>query len=68
MRLELDMRSLAYFDDARNAWVAGAGDFELRLGQSSADLPITLPFRLLEEWSESVSVIFTSSFNQEAHV
>lgn len=49
--LELDMRSLAYFDDVRKAWVADAGDFELRLGQSSADLPLKLAFRLMGEWS-----------------
>ena len=54
VRLELDMRSLAYFDDARNAWVADAGEFEVLLGQSSAELPIKLKFSLSAEWSQSV--------------
>ncbi|WP_161880923.1 glycoside hydrolase family 3 C-terminal domain-containing protein [Deinococcus alpinitundrae] len=49
--LPLDMRSLAYFDEARRAWVADAGDFEACLGRSSADLPIKLAFRLKSEWS-----------------
>ncbi|ULH17220.1 glycoside hydrolase family 3 C-terminal domain-containing protein (plasmid) [Deinococcus sp. KNUC1210] len=62
VQLELEMRSLAAFDDTRAAWVADAGEFEVLLGQSSADLPITLHFRLLEQWSEGVS-----SSPKEAH-
>ena len=51
MTLPLDMRSLAYFDDARRAWVADAGDFEVCLGHSSAEVPVKLAFRLKGEWS-----------------
>ncbi|AZI44713.1 beta-glucosidase (plasmid) [Deinococcus psychrotolerans] len=49
--LKLDMRSLAYFDDTQNAWVAEAGDFEILLGQSSAELPIKLKLKLSKDWS-----------------
>ncbi|WP_425145080.1 glycoside hydrolase family 3 C-terminal domain-containing protein [Deinococcus sp.] len=52
--LTLDMRSLAYFDDSRNAWVAEAGTFELLIGQSSADLPITLHLALSADWVQGV--------------
>lgn len=54
LTLELDMRSLAYFDPARRAWVADPGDFVLRAGQSSADLPQQVTVRLAAEWTESV--------------
>ncbi|WP_216326921.1 glycoside hydrolase family 3 C-terminal domain-containing protein [Deinococcus aestuarii] len=52
--LPLDMRSLAYFDDTRNAWVADAGSFEVLIGTSGADLPIRLSLTLTGEWSEPV--------------
>ncbi|MFC5848766.1 glycoside hydrolase family 3 C-terminal domain-containing protein [Deinococcus petrolearius] len=52
--LDLDMRSLAYFDDVRHAWVADAGEFRLLIGQSSADLPVTASVRLLGEWAAPV--------------
>jgi beta-glucosidase len=54
VQLALDMRSLAYFDDAQNAWIAEAGDFELLVGQSSADLPLRTRFALTAEWREPV--------------
>ena len=50
--LTLDMRALAYFDDARAAWVADAGDFDLLIGTSSVDLPRTARVRLVREWTE----------------
>ena len=53
--LKLDMRALAYFDDARAAWVADAGDFDLLIGTSSVDLPRTARVRLVREWLEPVS-------------
>jgi beta-glucosidase len=53
VQLTLDMRSLAYFDDARQAWVAEAGEFELLVGQSSADLPLRTRFALAAPWTES---------------
>jgi beta-glucosidase len=52
-RFELDMRSFAYFDDQRNAWVADAGDFELMVGSSSADVRCCAMVSLIDEWVES---------------
>lgn len=49
--LTIDMRAFAYFDDARAAWVADAGDFNLLIGQSSADLPVRTTVHLAREWS-----------------
>ena len=54
VRLTLDMRALAYFDDSRQAWVADAGDFELLMGTSSADLPRRATVRLAREWTEPI--------------
>jgi beta-glucosidase len=51
----LDMRALAYFDDTRNAWVAEAGDFELLIGTSSADLPRATRVYLVHEWTETTT-------------
>jgi beta-glucosidase len=53
VQLTLDMRSLAYFDDAQQAWVAESGEFELLVGQSSADLPLRTRFALAAPWSEA---------------
>ena len=53
VQLTLDMRALAYFDDAQQAWVAEAGEFELLVGQSSADLPLRTRFALAAPWTES---------------
>jgi len=53
VQLMLDMRSLAYFDDAQQAWIAEEGDFEVLVGQSSADLPLRARFALTAPWSES---------------
>lgn len=46
--MSIDMRSLAYYDDLRFAWVAEAGDFEAVVGASSADIQARLPFTLGE--------------------
>jgi beta-glucosidase len=54
VRLELDMRALAYFDDAQQAWVADAGEFELRVGFSSADLALGTRFVLAAPWREAI--------------
>jgi beta-glucosidase len=53
--LALDMRALAYYDTARRAWVADAGAFNLRIGFSSADLPLTVRVRLAREWTQPAS-------------
>lgn len=47
-------RALAAFDEARAAWVAEAGEFELRVGASSADTPLRAAFTLAAEWTEPV--------------
>jgi beta-glucosidase len=54
VRFTLDMRSLAYFDDAQQAWIAEAGEFELLVGHSSADLPLRARFALVAPWREAV--------------
>ncbi len=51
----LDMRALAYYDDTRQAWVAEAGDFDLLIGTSSADLPRTARVHLGHEWTQPIT-------------
>ncbi len=48
--LTLGMRALAYFDDARAAWVAEAGRFEVLVGSSSRDVRARAAFTLQGEW------------------
>lgn len=57
--LTLDMRALAYFDDAQRAWVAEAGEFELLVGQSSADLQLRARFALAAPWREPTGATST---------
>jgi len=52
VRLSLDMRALAFYDDARAAWLAEAGEFEVLAGASSADIRAHAGFSLSAEWSE----------------
>jgi beta-glucosidase len=53
VQLVLDMRSLAYYDDAQQAWIAEAGDFDVFVGQSSADRALRTRFSLAAPWRES---------------
>jgi beta-glucosidase len=53
--ITLTPRAFAAFDEARSAWVAQAGSFELRVGTSSADLPLQARLELAGEWSQTVS-------------
>lgn len=46
--MTIDMRSLAYYDDLKFAWVAEAGEYEAVIGASSADIQATLSFSLGE--------------------
>jgi beta-glucosidase len=39
--LSLDARAFAFFDADAKSWLVEPGDFTLRVGQSSADLPLT---------------------------
>lgn len=46
--LELDRRSLAYWDDTQHAWIAEAGTFAVLLGSSSQDIRAQTTFELTE--------------------
>lgn len=46
--LPLDCKALAYWDDATHAWVAEAGEFEVRVGRSSQDIRAKAVFQLTE--------------------
>ncbi len=46
--MSIDMRALAFYDTARFAWVAEAGDFEAIVGASSVDIQARLAFSLSE--------------------
>ncbi len=48
--VDLDMRALAFFDVARETWVAEAGAFTLLAGFSSAEIVASAPFSLSETW------------------
>jgi beta-glucosidase len=52
--LTLGMRALAYFDDARAAWVAEAGRFEVLVGSSSRDIHARAAFSLQRDWVGSL--------------
>jgi beta-glucosidase len=53
--LTLDTRALAYYDETRQAWVADAGDFDLLIGTSSADLPRAARVTLTGEWTQTTT-------------
>jgi len=50
--LHLPMRAFAFYDDARRAWVAEAGRFEIRVGASSADIRQRASVTLASDWIE----------------
>lgn len=45
--LTLDAEALAYYDDKPQQWVAEAGEFEVLIGSSSADIRATASFTLV---------------------
>lgn len=49
VRLELDARALAFFDVAEHRWLAEAGEFDVLVGASSADLPLRGTLRLVRD-------------------
>ena len=53
--LQLSMRAFAFFDEARSAWVAEAGRFELRVGASSACIGQRAVVVLASDWVEPVA-------------
>ena len=44
--IDLDLRSLAFFDDRQGAWVAEAGEFTVLVGHSSSDIRAHATFQL----------------------
>ena len=48
--VDLDMRSLAFFDVAAKSWVAEAGRFAVLAGVSSADIHERAYFTLEADW------------------
>jgi beta-glucosidase len=54
VRLSLGMRSLAFFDPKRKAWVAEAGAFEVLAGASSRDIRLKAALELEADWVEAV--------------
>ncbi len=47
--LTLDKRSLSFFDDRLQQWVAEDGEFEARIGNSSGNIIRKLPFRFIND-------------------
>ena len=52
--LSLNMRALAFFSEAQNAWVAEVGTFEVLVGSSSEDIRGRSTFSLAETWVEPI--------------
>ena len=48
VRISLDRRALAYYDDSLRHWVAEAGEFEALVGRSADDILLVAPFQLTE--------------------
>ncbi|HTY18708.1 MAG TPA: glycoside hydrolase family 3 C-terminal domain-containing protein [Myxococcota bacterium] len=46
LHIALDPRAFAHWDVARRAWRAEPGDYEVAVGRSSRDLPLSARFRL----------------------
>jgi beta-glucosidase len=44
--MKLNASSFAYYDTAKHAWVAEAGDYTISAGDSSRDLPVKATFTL----------------------
>jgi beta-glucosidase len=56
LTMKLDMRSFAAYDEARCAWVAEAGRFEVRIGASAVDIRQRAWITLSDDWlSQSFS-------------
>jgi len=52
--MTMDMRALAYFDDAAAAWAADSGMFEVLVGSSSRDIRARSTFTLTGDWVQPV--------------
>ena len=55
VQLLLDMRSFAFFDEVRAAWVAEAGEFEICVGASSQDIRQRAVVTLGADWVQRVA-------------
>ena len=55
VRRQLDMRALAWFDPATDAWRADAGRFEVLVGTSAEDIRARAAFQLTGDWREPVA-------------
>ena len=53
-RMQVSMRSLAFFDEARAAWVAEAGRFQIQAGTSCEHMVATESVHLSADWVEAV--------------
>ena len=47
--LELDQRSFAFFDTTKDLWVAELGIYNILVGASSQDIPLSGQFTLTSE-------------------
>ena len=54
VRFVLGPRAFAFFDVSQNAWLAEAGEFELRVGASSQDIRQRASITLANDWMERV--------------
>ena len=52
VHLHLQPADLAFYDDARQSWIAEAGTFEVRIGSSSRDLRLSARFELSAKWQQ----------------
>lgn len=52
--VDLQPRSLAYYDDRKGAWVAEAGEFEVLVGSSAQDMHARATFTLSADWVQPV--------------
>ena len=48
VEIPLPLAAFAYYDPARKAWVAEAGDFVIHVGNSSRNLPLHATYRLAQ--------------------
>jgi beta-glucosidase len=55
LSLHLNMRAFAFYDEARSAWVAEAGRFEVRVGSSSVRIGQRAGVVLASNWVEPVA-------------
>ena len=54
VKLALDMRAFAAYDDTKAAWWAEAGAFDIGVGASSLELPLRARVTLVADWLEAV--------------